>query len=167
MKVFLPILIAFIFIAGCVKKDTTCGYIDSTTIAPTSEVLQLRDSLNLYGITASQHPSGFLYKINAQGSGTGIANLCTNITVNYKGKFFNGKIFDSTKSGEVINFQLGEVIVGWQKGVPLVSKGGDIDLYIPPAIGFGPIPRTDPSSGDTIIPANSYLIFNVHIVDIQ
>ncbi len=165
MKIFLPILIAFIFIAGCSKKDTTCGYKDSTAIAPSGEVQQLQDSLDLYGITGSQHPSGFFYKINAQGSGTSVANLCTNITVTYKGKLFNGNVFDSTKTGQVVNFQLGEVIAGWQKGVPLVSKGGDIDLYIPPSLGYGayPVPR----SGPVVIPANSYLIFNVHIVDIQ
>ena len=167
MKIFVPLIIAFIFLAGCSKKDTTCGYVDSTVIAPASEVQQLQDSLDLYGISATKHPSGFFYKINAPGSGTGVANLCTNIVVTYKGKFFNGNIFDSTKTGLVANFQLGEVIPGWQKGIPLVSKGGDIDLYIPPSIGFGANPRTDPSTGNVVIPGNSYLVFNVHILDIQ
>ncbi len=165
MKIFLPYLIAIIFIAGCIKKDTTCGFSESTFVAPASETQQLKDSLDVHGITATQHPIGFFYKINAQGSGASVANLCTNITVTYKGKFFNGNVFDSTGAGLVVNFQLGEVIVGWQKGVPLVSKGGDIDLYIPPSLAYGayPVPR----SGPVVIPANSYLMFNVHIVDIQ
>lgn len=166
MKIFLIFLVAVVFIAGCVKKDNTCGYADSAAVAPAAEVQQLQDSMTLYGITATQqHPSGFFYKINAQGSGTGVTNLCTNITVMYKGKFFDGRVFDSSKTGEVTNFQLGQVIAAWQKGVPLVSKGGDIDLYIPPSLAYGadPVPR----SGPVVIPANSYLMFNVHIVDIQ
>lgn len=166
MKIFLPLLIAFIFIAGCSKKEQSCGFTDSNKVAPAAEVQQLNDSLNLYGITASQHSTGFFYKINTQGSGTGIANLCTNISVTYKGKFFNGNIFDSSKTGQVVNFQLGEVIVGWQKGVPLISKGGDIDLYIPPSLAYGPNPVKD-YLGNVVIPGNSYLMFNVHIVDIQ
>ncbi len=114
-----------------------------------------------------QHAAGFSYRINAQGSGAGVANLCTNITVTFKGKFFNGQIFDSTKTGMVANFQLGEVIAGWQKGIPLISKGGDIDLFIPPSIGFGANAVIDPATGNVIIPANSYIVFNVHVVDIQ
>ena len=166
MKIILPFLVAVIFTIGCVKKDQTCGYADSTLVAAPAEIQQLRDSLDLYGITAIQHASGFFYKINAQGSGTGIADLCTAIAVTYKGQFFNGKIFDSTKAGTMANFQLGEVITSWQKGVPLVSKGGDIDLYIPPSLGYGPNPVRD-NLGNIVVPPNSYLKFNVHIVEIQ
>ncbi len=167
MKILLPVLIAIIFIAGCAKKDTTCNYADSTAVAPAAEIQQLRDSLDSAGISATMHASGFFYKINAAGSGTVVANLCTGIAVTYKGMFFNGKVFDSTQPPQTANFQLGQVIVAWQKGVPLVSKGGDIDLYIPPSLAYGANPVIDPATGNTVIPANSYLIFNVHVVDIQ
>ena len=168
MKVFLPALVAFVLIAGCAKKDATCGYQDSAIIAPAAEVQQLKDSLDSAGITAvSLSPSGFYYHINSTGSGTGVANLCTTVSVNYKGELFDGTVFDSTKSGQVANFQLGEVIVGWQKALPLVSKNGDIDLYIPPTLGYGPNPVRDPSTGNTVLPGNSYLIFHVHVQDIQ
>lgn len=166
MKIFFAGLITLIFIAGCVKKDATCGFTDSNVVAPTAEVAQLNDSLDLYGINASPNSSGFFYKINAAGSGAAVSNLCSGITVTYKGKFFNGNIFDSTKAGLVANFQLGEVISGWQKGIPLISKGGDIDLFIPPSLAYGPSPVRD-NLGNTVVPANSYLIFNVHVVDIQ
>ena len=167
MKLFLPVLVAFVLIAGCAKKDATCGYQDSTVIAPLSEQKNLKDSLDSAGITATLSPSGFYYKINAAGSGTGVANLCTTVSVNYKGELFDGTVFDSTKSGQVANFQLGEVIVGWQKALPLVSKNGDIDLYIPPSLGYGPNPVRDPATGNTVLPANSYIIFHVHVQDIQ
>lgn len=166
MKIFVSVLVAFIVIAGCTKKDATCGYQDSATIAPASEVEQLKDSLDSAGVTATLHPSGFYYHINSAGSGTGVANLCTTVSVTYKGELFSGVVFDSTKAGQVANFQLGEVIVGWQKALPLVSKGGDIDLYIPPTLGYGPNPVRDPATGNTVLPGNSYLVFHVHVQDI-
>ena len=136
-------LILASFWLGCIKKDTKCAYNNSNTIAPDSEIQSLKDSLDTAGITASQHPSGFFYNITGNGTGAGITNLCSIVTVTYKGSFFNGHIFDSTATGKVATFQLGQVIVGWQKGVPLISKGGDITLYIPPSLAYGPNPRSD------------------------
>ncbi len=159
MKLFVPVFVLMISITSC-KKDASCGYSDSATIAPATEVQQLQDSLTEYGIIATQAPSGFFYKINNAGSNPFISNLCSNITLTYKGTFFNGTVFDSTATNAVANFQLGQLIVGWQKGVPLIKKGGDIDLYIPPSLGFGAAPRAG-------LPGNSYLVFNIHIVDIQ
>ncbi len=159
MKILVPVFLLMIFISSC-KKDASCGYKDSSAIAPAAEIQQLQDSLAKYGITATQAPSGFFYKINNAGSNPFVSNLCSNISLTYKGQFFNGAGFDSTAAGSLANFQLGQVIVGWQKGVPLIKKGGDIDLYIPPSLGFGASPRAG-------LPANSYLVFNVRIVDIQ
>ncbi|MDQ6762428.1 MAG: FKBP-type peptidyl-prolyl cis-trans isomerase [Bacteroidota bacterium] len=159
MKLFVPVFIVIILISSC-KKDVSCNYKDSSVIAPATEIKQLQDSLAKYRITATQAPSGFFFKINSSGNDPFVSNLCSNIALTYKGQFFDGKIFDSTATGSLANFQLGQVIVGWQKGVPLIKKGGDIDLYIPPSLGFGATARPG-------LPANSYLVFNVHIVDIQ
>ncbi len=159
MKLFVQVFIVIIFMSSC-KKDPSCGYKDSSAVAPATEIQQLQDSLTKYGIVATQHSSGFFYKINNAGADPFISNLCSNIALTYKGTFFNGKVFDSTAAGALANFQLGSVIVGWQKGVPLIKKGGDIDLYIPPSLGFGAAPLAG-------LPANSYLVFNVHIIDIQ
>ncbi len=165
MKLFVPVIIAILFMTSCKKKDTSCSYKDSSTIAPAAEIQQLQDSLAKYGIAANSHPSGIYYKINNPGSDPFISNLCTVVALTYKGKFFNGQVFDSTVAGQVANFQLGQLIVGWQKGVPLIKKGGDIDLYIPPTLAYGPNPV--PRTGPVVIPGNSYLVFNIHIVDIQ
>ena len=160
-KLLFGAVLSYIFIAGCAKKDTKCSYTDSNTVAPATEIEALKDSLDTAGISAViQHASGFFYKINSAGTGTGITNLCSNVTVTYKGSYFSGGIFDSTIAGSAATFQLGQVIPGWQKGVPLVSKGGDITLYIPPSLGYG-------ARGYGRIPGNAYLIFDIHIIDIQ
>lgn len=165
-KIFTVLIVSSIIVAGCVKNDTKCSYNDSTAVAPAAEIDSLAHLLaDTLGVTASQAPSGFFYNISGNGSGTGIANLCTNVTVTYKGSFFNGHVFDSTDAGGAATFQLGQVIPGWQKGVPLISKGGDITLYIPPTLGYGLNPLRD-NQNNIIIPGGSYLIFRIHIIDI-
>ena len=159
------VITLFIF-SSCLKKDSKCGYSDSTIIAPDAEKQALSDSLDTYNITnATLHASGFYYTIVNPGTGPSVSNLCSNITVTYKGSFFDGKIFDSTKAGETAYFPLGGFITGWQKGIPLVKAGGEINLYIPPSLGYGA--NDFPSSGTVVIPKNSYLVFKVRVVDIQ
>jgi hypothetical protein len=168
-KVFFILLPAFIIIQGCLKSSSTnsCGYTSLNIAASAAEVITLKDTLFSLGITnAKQDPSGFFYVINQPGSGATIANLCTLISVSYKGTFLNGMIFDSTATGNVANIQLGQVIVGWQKSIPLLSKGGDITVFIPPSLAYGPNPVTD-NYGNIIIPPNSYLEFNIQLINIQ
>jgi|ERR1017187_2602529 FKBP-type peptidyl-prolyl cis-trans isomerase FkpA len=167
-KVIFILLPAIIIIEGCLKSSSnSCGYTNINIAAPAAEVTTLKDTLFSLGITnVTQDPAGFFYVINQQGSGTTISTLCTQISVSYKGTFLNGVLFDSTATGQVANIQLGQVIVGWQKSVPLVSKGGNITVFIPPSLGYGPNPVTD-NLGNIIIPPNSYLKFNIQLVNIQ
>ncbi len=165
MRVLFALAFATLLFTSCKKKDAVCGFQDAVATATAAEIQQLQDSLTKYGIQASQHPSGFFYKIVSPGSTQSVANLCTTVQVAYKGTFFNGKTFDSTAAGTSARFQLGEVIAGWQKGVPLVQKGGSILLYLPPSLGYGAV--NVPNGPDPVIPANSYLVFDIQVQDIQ
>lgn len=160
--------ICLLILGSCLKTKNTnkCGVPESTVIAPLSEQQALQDSLTAHGIQATKDSAGFYYTINNPGTGSLVPNLCSSIAVYYKGSFFNGNVFDSSTTGNPVTFQLGNVIAGWQKGIPLVTKGGDITLYIPPTLAYGINPRTD-QNGDIAIPANSYLVFHVSILDIQ
>ncbi len=168
MKKVVVVIIGLMFLLNsCIKKDTACNYLDSMKVAPAAEISALGDSLAAHGITnATLHASGFYYTITNPGTGAIVSNLCSNITNTYTGSFFNGVVFDSTKTGSQATFPLGAVIVGWQKGIPLVKAGGSINLYIPPSLGYGSNPVKDQSTGAVIIPANSYLVFNVNVVSI-
>lgn len=165
-KAVLPILILAVIFASCTKNDK-CTFTDSTAVAPQSEINNLKDSLTAHGITATLHPSGFYYNIVKQGSGASVSNLCANITVDYKGSLLNGNVFDSTVVNNPAYFQLGTVIVGWQKGIPLLNKDGVIDLYIPPTLGYGYKDLKNQQTGAVLIPSGSNLVFHVHVVDIQ
>ena len=84
------------------------------------------------------------------------------VTVKYAGRLTNGTYFDPTTPGttSTATFALWQVIVGWQKGVPLISAGGKISLYIPPSLGYGSVPKGS-------IPANSILIFDIELVSVS
>ncbi len=157
---FVLMIIASVLFFSCGKKDTTCGYTDSAAVAPASEVQTLQNYLSSNNITATASPSGFYYTITAQGSGKAVVNLCSLVTINYVGKLTNGTVFDQTQAGSPATFTLGQLIVGWQKGLPLISKGGSIRLYIPPSLGYG-------ASQAGSIPPNSILIFDITMVDIN
>ena len=111
-------------------------------------------------IPALRHESGLYYQIIKLGSGNVIYSSNTRVTVNYKGAFLDGKIFDQTKVNEPISFALGGVIDGWKIGVPLIQKGGKIRLIIPSGYAYGVEARQG-------IPANSILDFDIELTDVQ
>jgi FKBP-type peptidyl-prolyl cis-trans isomerase FkpA len=160
------LFVGSIMFTSCVKHNS-CDYSNSALTAPDNEVQALKDSLFAHGInSATPDPSGFYYTINNAGTGTAVGNLCSTVSVSYKGTYLNGTTFDSTAANQVATFQLGQVIVGWQKGVPLINKGGEITLYIPPTLAYGPNDVKD-NSGNVLVPGNSYLVFDINLVDVQ
>jgi FKBP-type peptidyl-prolyl cis-trans isomerase len=79
--------------------------------------------------------------------------------VAYKGQLTNGNVFDQQL--KYVFSTLGSLIDGWRQGLPLIKKGGEIKLYIPPSLGYGS-DNSNPS-----IPPNSILIFDVTLIDVQ
>lgn len=157
-------LLAFVALAGCSKAKNECQFSEQNITAPAAEITAIQAYLSSQSITnAIQHSSGMFYTITAAGSGAN-PGLCSTTTVKYTGKLTNGTTFDSNTTG--IQFQLGQLIVGWQKGVPLIQKGGKIKMYIPPTLGYGPNPVRD-NLGNVLIPGSSILIFEVELLDVQ
>lgn len=85
------------------------------------------------------------------------------VTVNYTGTLTNGQKFDSSydrKKPFTFILGEGEVIKGWEQGIPGMKVGGERKLVIPPSLGYG----DQAASG---IPANSTLVFDVTLVSIK
>ncbi|XP_074588831.1 peptidyl-prolyl cis-trans isomerase FKBP53 [Curcuma longa] len=84
------------------------------------------------------------------------------VSVNYVGKLKNGKIFDSNVGTRPFKFRLGvgHVIKGWDVGIAGMRIGDKRRLHIPPSMGYG-----DKNVGK--IPANSWLVFDVELVDVK
>ncbi len=83
------------------------------------------------------------------------------VTVNYEGKFTNGKVFDTSYGKHPFTFQLGggQVIRGWDWGLLGMKVGGKRTLTIPPDLGYG-------SKDYGPIPASSTLLFSVELLDV-
>ncbi len=152
--------VSFCFFS-CFKKDTGCSYQNDSTVAPSTETQAVKKYLDSIGVTATLHSAGFYYNIISAGAGT-TPGSCSRVTVSYAGKLINGTIFNQQTDAL---FTLGGLIPGWRQGLPLISKGGEIKLYIPPTLGYGGVPQYD--GGVIVIPANSILIFDINLVNVQ
>lgn len=84
------------------------------------------------------------------------------VTVNYVGVLFKGgKEFDASwKRHEPFTFKLGagQVIAGWDQGIPGMKVGGRRELVIPASLAYG-----SKGSGSTI-PPNAPLVFVVDLL---
>jgi len=139
-----------------------CNYDACAFAAPASEITQLEAYLASASITATKHCSGMYYTIDAAGSGS-TATICSTVSVKYKGQLTNGTVFD--QSATPVSFQLGGLIEAWKKGIPLIKPGGKIKLYCPPSLAYGSQPVRD-NAGNTVIPANSILVFEVELAGV-
>lgn len=85
------------------------------------------------------------------------------ITAHYTGAVAaTGVVFQSSHdTGKPATFSLGQVIEGWQKGVPGMKIGGKRRLLIPAAQAYGANPP-----GGSGIPANADLVFDIELVSI-
>jgi peptidylprolyl isomerase len=107
-------------------------------------------------------PSGLKYAVVQEGTGE-FADSGQVVTVNYSGYLENGTMFDSSvERDEPISFVLGmqQVMKGWDEGLRYMKKGSKVRFIIPPDLAYGRIELEK-------IPANSTLIFDVEMLDIQ
>ena len=167
-KIIVALLFGSVLIVSCYKKDvntSTCDYDACAFKAPASEVTQLETYLSGAGITtAIKHCSGMYYEVINAGAGTS-PTVCSYVSVNYKGSLTNGNVFDQTTGNPAV-FSLVSLIDSWKIGIPLIKKSGKIRLYVPPSLGYGSSDQKD-QAGNVVIPANSILIFDIELLDVQ
>jgi peptidylprolyl isomerase len=86
------------------------------------------------------------------------------IQVHYTGWLKDGTKFDSSVDrGQPFDVKIGvgDVIKGWDEGVPGMKEGGKRKLMIPPEMGYGA------KGAGKVIPANADLIFEVEVLKVK
>ena len=104
--------------------------------------------------------NGIYYEILKKGSGK-TPEAGKTVTVHYLGKLSDGTEFDSSyKRNQPFDFVLGQgrVIQGWEETLKEMKKGEKRVVLLPPSMAYG-------SRGIGPIPPNSYLIFEIELLD--
>ena len=121
------------------------------------------------GLTPVTLPDGLKYIELTKGTGA-VAHTNDVAVVNYTGWLTDGTLFDSSRSrSQPFSFTLGrgQVIPGWDEGVPGMAVGGVRKLIIPPALAYGTQGQQDPNTGATIIPSNATLVFEITLMSVK
>lgn len=146
-----------LLLAGCDKNGTTTL---CTSADPATEDGAIRAYNTSHGYGAVKDTTlGIYYQVLTPGTGARPSSS-SYVTVTYTGKLLNDVVFDSTTTAAGTSFSLSSVIVGWQKGIPLLRAGGTIRMIIPSAYGYG-------CQSQGSIPANSPLYFDVKLLQVN
>lgn len=129
-----------------------------------------------YNAPAPESFSQYEQYTASQGALTGDIVTCPNgaelksgykAAVYYKGWLTNGTLFDQSRPNEsgqlqpfILTLGAGQVIKGWEQGLLGMKVGGTRRIIVPASLGYG-------AAAQGKIPANSLLIFDVQLLDIQ
>lgn len=175
-----PLLLAFVPLAALAV--TACGYPDPyTSTAPIADESPGptaaaspspgTDDFNAgTGLPVITYPDGLKYIDLKVGTGD-VAKSGMNLTVQYTGWLSTGGApFDSSRQAGrgpyTLQIGVGQVVPGWDEGIPGMKVGGKRKLIIPGALGYGTAGQTDPNTGAVIIPPNATLVFEVELLSV-
>jgi FKBP-type peptidyl-prolyl cis-trans isomerase len=106
-------------------------------------------------------PTNLIIEDRVIGTGATAANGDT-VTVHYVGTLQDGTKFDSSYDANrpfAFKVGVGQVIQGWDLGIPGMRVGGKRRLTIPPSLAYG-------NRANGPIPANSTLIFDIELLSV-
>lgn len=142
---------------GYQYSNIPCKYTKKPNLTVISKDLIKIDCMeNIANIT-----SGLIVEDITIGNGIEIKSGDT-VKMHYLGKLSSGEKFDSSYDRNepfTTKIGVGQVIKGWDEGVPGMKVGGKRKLTIPPALGYG-------EKGIGPIPGNATLVFEVEAVDV-
>lgn len=162
LKTLIPFLFASILFVSCLQEDSFECESEINLDVDQAQLTEDIEAIDAYladsSIVAVEDPTGLRYVINRTGNGVS-PTLCNIITVDYKAILLdNGEIID--QSTNPVSFSLAGLITGWEIGLPKVTNGGSITLYVPSVYAYG-------SEGRQNIPPNSNLIFEIDLFRID
>lgn len=116
-------------------------------------------------LSAEKTSDGLYYQVESAGAGDVISQADT-LKIQYKGYYLKDGVmpllYDSTRSTDPLlatTLVLENAIEGWQKGIPLVRKGGKLRLILPSKLAYQ-------NRQIGILPKNSIMDFDIRILDV-
>ncbi len=80
----------------------------------------------------------------------------------YKGTLRDGTVFDENQQAPM---PVARVVPGFSEALKKMQKGGKYKIWIPSDLAYGPEPKTNPQTGQVVMPGGSLLIFDVELKD--
>jgi len=146
------------------SRDQYNTYLDSLSqVRKKDEEKTIEQVLKEQNLTAKRTPGGTYYVPVVAGTGAQPA-VGQTVKVHYSGYLLNGTKFDSSVDrGTPFEFPVGKgnVIKGWDEGIPMMKVGEKGLLFIPSDQGYG-----SRGAGGSI-PPNSILIFEVELIEVK
>ena len=169
--VFVAAIVGVFVLGACGYADpySATGPVANTSPAHGSPTPGVDDFHEGDGMPAITYPDGLQVIDLIKGTGT-VAHTGDSVVVEYSGWLTDGTLFDSSRSrNQPFPFTIGQgqVIAGWDEGVPGMAAGGKRKLIIPSALGYGTQGQQDPNTGATIIPGNATLVFDVELLSVK
>lgn len=109
-------------------------------------------------IVAEKSTSGLYYNIDNVGTGSK-PNVNSKVEVKYKGYFLNEETFDDN-DGEAAEFDLQNLIPGFQEGLLHFNEGSTGTIIMPSSLGYG-------FFGSGSIPAGAVLLFDIELIKVD
>jgi FKBP-type peptidyl-prolyl cis-trans isomerase FkpA len=144
-----------LFVTSLLFIFTSCKTYSDQEIEGFDKEIQAYIKKNKLDLDAS--PSGLYFKITKEGEGRMI-QYTDSVSISYKGKLLNGRIFDYTK--KPLTFAVKGLIGGWKETLLSCKKGSEVVMIIPPQLGYGNHKLDD-------IPQNSILYFEMKVWDVK
>jgi FKBP-type peptidyl-prolyl cis-trans isomerase FkpA len=160
-KLFFAFCVAVAGVSCLKTGDRTCAFRQINIVAPQIEQDSIAAYLDSNSIQAQHHQNGFYYKIIDPGTGTDTMTLCSDLLIDFKGQLKDDSVFQQGTDAYLV---LGAMIEGWKLGIPLIKKGGEIKLFIPPSLAFGYADYKN-DQNEVLVPANSFVIYTVKLKD--
>ncbi|MFS8563103.1 MAG: FKBP-type peptidyl-prolyl cis-trans isomerase [Rhabdochlamydiaceae bacterium] len=105
--------------------------------------------------------SGLQYQVLEQGNGAK-PTLVDVVTVHYRGKFIDGRVFDSSYERDKPHvFPVNRVIAGWSEALQLMRVGDKWNIFVPHYLAYG-----ESGFGNEIAPCST-LIFEMELLGIN
>lgn len=157
---YISLIFFSVFLFSCTEDITTVTRTKQEQL--TLDIDRINGYIQENNLTGFQSlDNGIHYKILEIGNQE-YPQVGDTLSVEYVGQLLSGREFDRNYTNQPFELILGsgEVILGWELGLPYVDEEGQIILIIPSGLAYG-------STSINSIPENSVLIFRIKLLEIK